>query len=59
MPFYSLFLKLRNFMLSYMNEVNSYVTSDVSFVWDAKLVFLTIGIRANFNIMLLQYVIEF
>ena len=34
-------------MLSLMNEVDPYVASAVDFVWDAKLVFPTNGIRIS------------
>ena len=36
---YSLSLKLRNYMLSLMNEVDPCVASTMGFVWDAKPVF--------------------
>ena len=39
-------------MLSHMNEVDSYVASAVGFVEDAKPVFPRIGVKENFNIML-------
>ena len=50
---YFYFLKLMGrYMLSLMNEVNPCVASALCFIWDAKPIFTTIGIRANFNIML-------
>ena len=39
-------------MLSLMNEVDPCVAFAMCFVCDAKPIFPTIGIRANFNIML-------
>ena len=45
-------------MLSIMNKVDSYVTSAMSFVWDAKLVFPIIDIRARFMISYLIWVLE-
>ena len=44
--------RIQGYMLSLMNEVDPCVASAVGFVWDGKLVFPTIGIKANFNIML-------
>ena len=42
MPFFSLFLKLRNSMLSHMNEVDLCIAFAVGFVWDVKPVFPTL-----------------
>ena len=36
-----------------MNEVDSYIASAVGFVWDAKPIFSTIGIRARIMISIL------
>ena len=50
---YFYFLKLMGcYMFSLMNEVNPCVASALCFIWDAKPIFTIIGIRANFNIML-------
>ena len=40
-------------MLSLMNEVDPYVASAVGFVWDAKLVFPTNGIRTSIPVHVL------
>ena len=58
-PSCSLFLKLRNSMLSHMNEVDPCVAFAMGFVWDEKLVFPTIGIKANFISYLCNMLIGF
>ena len=47
-----LYSRIQGYILSFMNEVDPCVAFAMGFVWDAKPVFPTIGIRANFNIML-------